>query len=113
MEKYKVFVEREIFESKGKEYFSYFIKGNIRGKDVRIGLMPPDKGGYVVLDIVFDTEMEAELVITPFEMKDDGGNVIKGNTYKVVSIDENGDLYECPIKPARASDKSLLNMLLR
>ena len=27
--------------------------------------------------------------------------------------DENGDIYECKIKPARPSDKSLLTMLLR
>ena len=30
-----------------------------------------------------------------------------------MSIDENGEVYECPIKPFRASDKTLLNMLMR
>ena len=52
MEK-KIYVERETFEYKGNTYFSYFIKGTIRGKDVKLAVIPPDKGGYVVLDIVF------------------------------------------------------------
>ena len=30
-----IIVEREVFEKNGKSYFSYFIKGNIRGKDVK------------------------------------------------------------------------------
>ena len=109
----KIMVERETFVSNDKEYVSYFIKGNVRGKDVKIGIIPPDKGGYTVLDIVFNDAMACELTVTPFEMKTDNGQVIKGNTYAVKSVDDNGDVYECPIKPARTSDKSLLNMLLR
>ena len=54
-------VERETFEKNGKSYYSYFIKGNIRGKDVRVLITPPDKGGYAVLDIVFGNENSAEL----------------------------------------------------
>ena len=30
--KEKIFVEREIFEKDGKQYFSYFVKAKIRGK---------------------------------------------------------------------------------
>ena len=101
-------------EKNGKSYFSYFIRGNVRGREVRVGVTPPDKGGYLVLDIVFGLADMAELVVKPFEMKDDAtGRVITGNTYMVRSYDENGEVYECPIKPARASDKTLLNMLLR
>ena len=113
MENNKIMVERETFESNGKEYFSYFIKGNVRGRNIKAGVVPPDKGGYTVLDIVFDGEMEAELVVNPFEMKDEHGKTISGNTYMVRSYDEDGTVYECPIKPAKASDKSFLNMLLR
>ena len=47
------------------------------------------------------------------EIKDDRGHVLKGNTYAVVSVDENGIDYECAIKPFRKSDQSLMNMLLR
>lgn len=57
--------------------------------------------------------MEAELVVNPFEIKDEHGKTIRGNTYMVRSYDEDGTVYECPIKPAKASDKSFLNMLLR
>ncbi|MGN1201341.1 MAG: hypothetical protein ACI4R8_03705 [Candidatus Caccovivens sp.] len=110
----KLMVERETFEKDGKTYFSYFIKGNVRGKDVKLAVVPPDKGGYAVLDIVFGTEMQAELVATPFEIKDEtSGKVIKGNTYAARTTDENGEVFECNIKPYRTSDKMLLNMLNR
>lgn len=110
-----IIVERETFEKDGKTYFSYFIKGKVRGKEVKVAIVPPDKGGYTVLDIVFGSEMQAELTLTPYEIKDDSsGRVIKGNTYGVRSVDaETGEIYECKIKPYRDSDKTLLNMLLR
>ena len=114
MSNQKIMVERETFESKGNTYFSYFIKGNVRGRDIKLAVIPPDKGGYVVLDIVFDNDMACELALKPYEMKDDKGNVTAtGNTYSVISVDENGLVYECPIKPAKPSDKTLLNMLIR
>ena len=31
----------------------------------------------------------------------------------ISSVDEDGIVYECPIKPARVSDKTALNMFLR
>lgn len=62
-----IMVERETFESNGKTYFGYFIKGVVRGKDIRIQIVPPnkdtDKGGYNVLDVVFGDAMQAELVV--------------------------------------------------
>ena len=109
----KIKVERDTYEKNGKTYFSYFIRGNVRGKDVRAAVIPPDRGGYTVLDIVFGDAMEAELVVTPFDMKDEtSGRIISGNTYAVRSVDENGEVYECKIKPSRASDKALISMLL-
>ena len=110
----QIFVERETYEKNGNTYFTYFIKGTVRGKDVRVAVVPPDKGGYAVLDIVFGDQMSAQLVTKPFEIKDDAtGKVISGNTYSVQTVDENGEIYECAVKPFRSSDKSLLNMLLR
>ena len=110
-----ILVERETYEMNDKTFYTYFIRGNIRGKDVRIAVTPPDKNrnGYTVLDIVFGNEMKAELIAKPYEIKDQSGNVIKGNTYMVRSVDENGEVYECSVKPDRASDKQLLNMLMR
>ena len=110
----KIMVERETFEKNDKIYFSYFIKGVIRGKEVKVAVVPPDKGGYAVLDIVFGNEMAAELVANPFEIKDEStGRVIAGDSYLVRSVDENGEIYECSIKPYRSSDKALLNMIMR
>lgn len=113
----KIYIERETFESNDKTYFAYFIKGNLRGHDVKVSIAPPnketDKGGYSVFDIVFGDASTAELTVTPFEMKEEGSNkVIKGNTYGMKSIDDDGKVYECTIKPSRSSDKALLNMLL-
>lgn len=107
-----ILVERETFEMNGKAYFSYFIKGNVRGKDIRVSVIPPDKGGYTVLDIVFGDAMNANLIVKPFEIKGEDGRVISGNTFAVVSCDENGEVYECAIKPARKSDKTLLDMIV-
>ena len=76
MAKKVIFVEREPFEMNEKTYFKYFIKGNIRGKDVKIAIVPPDRGGYTVLDIVYGDAMQAELKIMPFEIKGEKGNVI-------------------------------------
>ena len=109
-----IMVERETFEKNEKTYFSYFIKGQVRGREVKVAIIPPDKGGYTVLDIVFGNEMKAELVSNPFEIKDDAtGRVIAGNTYAVRTVDENGETYECNVKPYRNSDKTLLNMIMR
>lgn len=114
MNEKNVFVEREIFEKNDKTYFSYFVKGILRGKEVKVAIVPPDRGGYAVLDIVFGDEMKAELISEPYEMKDEStGKVIKGTSYLVRSTDENGEIYECKIKPYRASDKSLLAMILK
>ena len=58
--------------------------------------------------------MAAELVVKPFEIKDEKTKkVVSGNTFAVVSYDENGEMYECAVKPYRQSDKALLNMLLK
>ena len=109
----KIFVERETYEKEDKTYFSYFIKGKVRGKDVKATVVPHDAGGYAVLDIVFGEAMEAELVLKPYEIKDEKTKkTVKGNTYAVRSVDENGEIYECPVKPFRSSDKTILNMLL-
>ena len=110
----QIFVEREIFEKDEKQYYSYFIKGEVRGKDVKVAIVPPDLGGYAVLDIVFGGGESAELTLTPYEIREEKtGKVIKGNTFGIRTVDENGEVYECPVKPFRASDKALLKMLLR
>ena len=112
-EKRTLFVEREKFVGKDeKEYWSYAVKGKVRGRDVKVDFAPKDKGGYEPLDIVFDVQPRAELVMGEETMKDKDGNITKYTTYKVKTTDENGVVYECGVKPARDSDKALLFMLI-
>ena len=33
-------VERETYNKNDKKYFAYFVKGNIRGRDVKLSIMP-------------------------------------------------------------------------
>ena len=113
----QLYVQKEPFEYNGKTYHHYFIQGMVRGREVKVELAPPNKdtdmGGYTVLDIVFGDADRAGLIIEPFEITDDKTKqVIKGNRYLVRTVDEDGKVYECTVKPARTSDRSLLNMLL-
>lgn len=108
----KLMVERETYEKNGKTYFTHIIKGVVRGKEVKISLIPHDIGGYSVLDIVFGDAMAAEFVLKPYSMTDEKtGRVISGYTYAVRS-EIDGEVYECALKPSRKSDKYLLDMLL-
>ena len=108
----QLFVQKEPFEYNGKTCYHYFIKGVVREHEVKIDLAPPNKdtdmGGYTVLDIVFGDADRADLIIEPFEITDDKTKqVIKGNRYLVRTVDEDGKVYECTVKPARTSDRSV------
>lgn len=117
MAKNNIKVEKGSFEYKGKTYAEYYICGTVRGKDVKIKLAPPDKsdkGGYTVLDIVFGDDTTADFIVEPFEFKNNDGQVITGNRFLVRTVDkETGEVYECTVKPARNSDKTMLAMLMR
>lgn len=106
-------VLKEHYLKDGKEYNCYCLRGNVRGVDVRVQLLPPDIQGYTVLDIVFGEEDQADFIATPFEFKADNGQVIAGHSYSVRSIGEQGEIYECKLIPAKSSDKTLIEMLLR
>lgn len=113
VEERKLFVERESFKGNdGKDYWAYIVKGQVRGRDVKVDFAPKDKGGYEPLDIVFDVSPKAELVMTDEEMTDANGKVTKFTSYKVLTVDEDGIPYECSVKPSRDSDKALLKMLI-
>ena len=42
----KLIVSRETYTKEGKEYFAYFVSGEIKGKPVRVNVVPHDIGGY-------------------------------------------------------------------
>lgn len=110
----KLFVEREKFTGNDeKEYYSYFLKGKVRGRDVRVDFAPKDKGGYEPLDIVFDVQDKAELTIGKEEMVDSNtGRKSVYDTYTVKTVDADGIEYVVGVKPTRNSDKALLQMLI-
>ena len=110
----KLFVEREKFTGNdGKEYYSYFLKGKVRGRDVRVDFAPKDKGGYEPLDIVFDVQDKAELIIGKEEMVDSNtGRKSVYDTYTLKTVDTDGIEYVVGVKPTRNSDKALLQMLI-
>lgn len=106
-------VEREKFVSKDKkEYFGYFIKGQLRGRDIRVDLEAKGSGGYEVLDLIFGDDSEAFLRVNNEVAVDDNGNKTRYSTYEVVSFDPDGFEYSYKVKPSRESDKAQLNMLL-
>ena len=67
---------------------------------------------YFGIDIEIANKV-SEFLKESISFTDEKGNVVKGNTFKVRSMDELGETYECSIKPSRPSDKALLNMLLK
>lgn len=108
----ELYVQRVSFVgSNGENYWSYFLKGKIRKRDVKVDFIPKDKGGYEPLDILFDVAPKAILKISEEEMTDDSGKLLKYKSYTLVTVDENGLEYLCNVRPARDSDKSLLNMI--
>lgn len=108
----KLFVERERFEgSDGKQYWAYVLKGQVRGRNVKVDFAPKDKGGYEPLDIVFSIKDTAQLIMLNETMTDSNGKKTKYVSYKVRNEDELGVL-ECGVKPSRDSDKALLTMIV-
>ena len=111
----KLFLQRQTFTGNdGKEYWSYILKGKIRNRDVKVDFAPKDKGGYEVLDIVFEFSNEkVELIMLEETMTDSiTRQKRKYMTYKAQGFDESGNVYECGIKPAHDSDKALLTMII-
>jgi len=109
----------------GTEQFEYFVKGLIRGKEVKVGFMPKvnkmdkdakwqsDGRSYQVLDFVFGENESVDLLIEEKERVDEKtGEVIPYSVYTAFSKDELGD-YECDVKPIQPSDKALLVMILK
>lgn len=97
-----------------REYFTYSVKGKLRGVEQHVALDPPDRGGYAVLNMVFGDQNAVPLLLVPYEMTDERtGRKITGNTYLVRTVDENGIKYECKVKPSRDSDKRILDCFLQ
>ena len=95
-----------------RPYFAYLVRGIIRGQEKKIDFAPKDMGGYEPLDLVFDISPKAELIMTDEVMTDGNGVQTHYTAYKVQVTDDDGDVWDCGVKPQRDSDKALLKFLL-
>ena len=102
-------VEREIYESRDrKSYYGYFVRGKVRGREVKVDLMPKNKDFDG-----FDIAPTAELIIRDEEMTSESGKSSTYTVYEVQNTDEDGILYSYKVKPRAESDKSILSILLQ
>lgn len=110
-------IEREPYVSKktGKPGFTYYLKGTVRGRDVKAKVVPKDKGGFEVLDIIYDGAMACDLRIEHGEMENEKtGEKIKYDSYIVFSKDPaTGDEFDLKVKPDKDSDKAKFKFILR
>ena len=109
-------VERDTYETRDKkEYYNYFVRGQVRGREVRAELAPKNKDfdGYELLDLIFDIAPTAELYIRDEESETASGSKSVYTVYEVQNTDEDGILYSYKLKPHAESDKSILNVLLQ
>lgn len=95
----------------GRLYYAYILQGKLRGRDVKVDFSPKDKGGYQPLDLVFDVSPKAELFITEVT-QEINGTKSKRTVYTVNTVDENGVVWKCEVKPTRTSDRDMLAMLI-
>lgn len=109
-------VEREIYTAKDeKEYYGYFVRGKLRGREVKADLMPKNKDfdGYAILDIIFDIAPTAQLTIREEESETATGAKTRYKVYEVSNTDEDSITYSYKLKPRAESDKSVLGVLLQ
>lgn len=103
---------KQLITKDGRPYFAYIVRGNVRGQEKKIDFVPKDKGGYEPLDILFDISDKAELVMTDEVMTNEDGTKTAYVSYKAQVVDEDGEIWDCGVKPQRDSDKALLKFLL-
>jgi len=109
----QLYLEKEPYEKNGKQFHAYVVKGSVMGTILKATLTPPDVGGYQLLNLIFGDKNAVELKVKPFQMTTESGEVLSGNTYSVEVIDEDGTICECKMKPLKATDKSILKMLVK
>ena len=95
----------------GRLYFAYLLHGKLRNRPVKVDFSPKDKGGYELLDLVFDVAPKAELYISEVT-QEINGTKSKRTVYTVNTVDGDGIVWKAEVKPTRTSDKDMLAMLI-
>ncbi len=103
---------QQLVTKEGRLYYSYKVRGNVRGQEKKADFVPKDMGGYEPLDILFDISPKAELIMTDEVMTNADGSKTVYTAYKAQVVDENGEIWDCGVKPQRDSDKALLKFIL-
>ena len=111
--KKEYFIEKEPYTKGGKSFNSHVVKGTLLGKEVKATLVPPDPGGYQLLEVIIGDKPKFPLTVKPFEMTTESGEVITGNTYSVETTDAEGTVYSCKLQPLKKSDKDVLKALIK
>lgn len=95
----------------GRLYFAYLLNGKLRGRPIKVDFSPKDKGGYQPLDLVFDVSDKAELIISEV-VQEMNGVKNRRTVYNVSTVDDDGLVWKCEVKPTRTSDRDMLAMLI-
>ncbi len=95
----------------GRLYYAYLLRGKLRGRDVKVDFSPKDKGGYELLDLVFDVSPKAELIIAEV-VQEMNGVKSRRTVYTVNTVDEDGQIWKSEVRPSRTSDRDTLAMLI-
>ena len=103
---------KQMVTKDGRLYFAYIVRGVIRGQEKKVDFVPKDMGGYEPLDILFDIAPKAELTMRDEEMTDNDGKKTRYTAYTAQVVDEDGEVWDCNVKPQRDSDKALLKFML-
>lgn len=103
---------KQLVTKDGRLYFAYVVRGIIRGHEKKVDFVPKDQGGYEPLDILFDIAPKAELTMSEEELTDNDGRKTSYTAYKAQVVDEDGEIWDCGVKPQRDSDKALLRFML-
>lgn len=111
--KKEFFIEKEPYTKGGKSFNSHVVKGTLLGKEVKATLVPPDPGGYQLLEVIIGDKAKYPLTVTPFSMTTESGDVISGNTYSVEATDADGTVYSIKLQPLKKSDKAILKALIK
>ena len=113
-------VTRELLDAKtksGDDMYGYVLKEKIvvngQEREIRVDFAAKDIGGYDMLDIIFMISDFAYLVMHDETMKDEDGKATQYRVYEIANEDELGVKYVYKVKPARESDKALLNVLIQ
>lgn len=102
---------KQLSTQDGRLYYAYVLQGKLRGRAVKVDFSPRDKGGYLPLDLVFDVSSKAELIISEV-VQEMNGVKSRRTVYNVMTVDEDGQLWKCEVKPTRTSDRDMLTMLI-